>query len=114
MRIAIDTGGTFTDCIYDTRGSWACSKSFDAAESCRGYCERYRGLPASGRIWSAPTGTTVGTITLLERSVPALLLLHRPDFEDTLQIGRQARPRLFDWFASPEPPLAPSERRFEC
>ncbi len=33
-------------------------------------------------------------------------------FEDTIAIGRQARPKLYDWFFSIPPPLAPQELRF--
>ncbi|MGH9431924.1 MAG: hydantoinase/oxoprolinase family protein, partial [Terriglobia bacterium] len=34
------------------------------------------------------------------------------DFEDLLEIGRQARPRLYDLKVKREPPLVPKERRF--
>src|SRR5208282_2456403 len=32
-------------------------------------------------------------------------------FEDVLEIGRQARPRLYDWFVERPAPLVPAERR---
>ena len=57
-------------------------------------------------------GTTVGTNTLLERKGAHVAFVTTAGFEDTLGIGRQARPRLYDLFASTPPPLAPPELRF--
>src|SRR5258708_2244584 len=42
--------------------------------------------------------TTVGTNTMLERKGARLAFVKTKGFEDTIAIGRQARPKLYDWF----------------
>jgi len=113
MRIAIDTGGTFTDCVYQDAGSLRVLKIFSTPRNpadaiVAAVKQIYRG---KGQL-EIRHGTTVGTNTLLERSGARVAFVTTSGFEDTLAIGRQARPSLFDWSASPEPPLAPAERRF--
>ncbi len=43
-------------------------------------------------------GTTVGTNTMLERKGARVAFVTTKGFEDTIAIGRQARPKLYDWF----------------
>ncbi len=112
MRIAIDTGGTFTDCVYVRDGRLEILKILSTP---RNPAEAI--LDALGRIAPGPKmeirhGTTVGTNTLLERSGARVALVTTSGFEDVLAIGRQARARLYDWLAEGEPPLVPAERRF--
>ncbi len=57
-------------------------------------------------------GTTVGTNTLLERKGARAAFVTTQGFEDSLEIGRQARPRLYDFFFDRVPPLVPAELRF--
>src|SRR5207248_691689 len=57
-------------------------------------------------------GTTVGTNTLLERKGARVAFVTTRGFEDTLEIGRQVRPRLYDFFFDRIPPLVRSEMRF--
>ena len=57
-------------------------------------------------------GTTVGTNTLLQRKGARVAFLTTAGFEDSIEIGRQNRPRLYDFFFEKDPPLAPSELRF--
>ncbi len=113
MRIAIDTGGTFTDCVYLDRGTLCVRKVFstprDPAQAILAAVEE---LAAPQEPADILHGTTVGTNTLLERKGARVAFVTTAGFEDTLAIGRQARPRLYDLFASPPPPLAPSELRF--
>ncbi len=113
MRIAIDTGGTFTDCVYLEEGIPRVRKLLstpqDPAEAIRAVVEQ---VASDGEPAEILHGTTVGTNTLLERKGARVAFITTAGFEDTLAIGRQARPRLYDLFASPAPPLAPAERRF--
>jgi N-methylhydantoinase A len=44
-------------------------------------------------------GTTVGTNTMLERTGARVAFVTTAGFEDTIAIGRQARARLYEWFA---------------
>ena len=57
-------------------------------------------------------GTTVGTNTMLERTGARVAFVTTAGFEDTIAIGRQARARLYDWFAPVPVCLAPKELRF--
>jgi N-methylhydantoinase A len=57
-------------------------------------------------------GTTVGTNTLLERKGARTALVTTAGFEDAIEIGRQARPKLYDFFFDRVDPLVPSELRF--
>ena len=42
-------------------------------------------------------GTTVGTNTLLERKGARTALITTAGFEDAIEVGRQARPKLYDF-----------------
>jgi N-methylhydantoinase A len=57
-------------------------------------------------------GTTVGTNTLLQRKGARVALVTTAGFEDVIEIGRQARPKLYDLFFDRIDPLVPSSLRF--
>ncbi|MDE0556440.1 MAG: hydantoinase/oxoprolinase family protein, partial [Candidatus Poribacteria bacterium] len=57
-------------------------------------------------------GSTVATNALLERSGARIALVTTKGFEDVLEIGRQSRPDLYDFFVERPTPLVPAERRF--
>ena len=57
-------------------------------------------------------GTTVGTNTLLQRKGARVALVTTAGFEDAIEIGRQARPKLYDFFFDRVEPLVSSELRF--
>ena len=57
-------------------------------------------------------GTTVGTNALLERKGARVAFVTTAGFEDTIAIGRQARPKLYDLFFQKPEPLAPENLRF--
>ncbi len=112
MRIAIDTGGTFTDCVYVAQGALRVLKlpstPHDPGQAVlRAITEAAGDLPAHVRH-----GTTVGTNALLERKGARVAFITTAGFEDTIAIGRQARPKLFDLLFEKEPPLAPAELCF--
>ncbi len=117
MRIAIDTGGTFTDCVYLEDGELRVLKVFSTpanpAEAILSAIQQITSsLKPQASSLDVRHGTTVGTNTLLERNGARAALVTTAGFEDVVAIGRQSRPRLYDWFASPEPPLAPAGMRF--
>lgn len=112
MRIAIDTGGTFTDCVYVAGGRLEILKlpstPADPSEAVlNAIAQIAGGEPAEVRH-----GTTVATNALLERKGARVAFVTTAGFEDTVAIGRQARPKLYDLFFTTEPPLAPPELRF--
>jgi len=57
-------------------------------------------------------GTTVGTNTLLQRKGARVALVTTAGFEDVIEIGRQARPKLYDFFLDRVEPLVSRKLRF--
>ena len=115
MRIGVDTGGTFTDCVILERGEVKILKVFSTPDDAsRGILEGVRRLaqpfPPAGSL-DIIHGTTVGTNSLLERRGARVALVTTAGFEDLFEIGRQARPRLYDLEARHAPPLVPRDLR---
>ncbi|MGD0912417.1 MAG: hydantoinase/oxoprolinase family protein [Terracidiphilus sp.] len=112
LRIAIDTGGTFTDCVCLSGGELRVVKLFSTpADPAQAVMEGVRQLAGDERA-EVRHGTTVGTNTLLERKGARLAFVTTAGFEDTIAIGRQTRAKLYDWFAPIPVPLVPRELRF--
>jgi N-methylhydantoinase A len=123
LRIAIDTGGTFTDCVWQDRGRLRMLKVFSTpADPSQAIVEALRRITeeiANDKEKIAHTndlillhGTTVGTNTLLERKGARTALVTTQGFEDAIEIGRQARPKLYDFFFDRIEPLVPKNLRF--
>src|ERR1700723_3877360 len=103
MRIAIDTGGTFTDCVYLQDGKFVVLKVFSTPHDPGMAVMNGLRQIASGPEIVVRHGTTVGTNTMLERKGARVAFVTAKGFEDTIAIGRQARAKLYDWFQpSPE------------
>jgi N-methylhydantoinase A len=115
MRIGVDTGGTFTDCVILQRGEVKILKVFSTPDDAsRGILEGVRRLAQPLRPAGSLDiihGTTVGTNSLLERRGARVALVTTAGFEDLFEIGRQARPRLYDLEARHAPPLVPRDLR---
>jgi N-methylhydantoinase A len=112
FRIAIDTGGTFTDCVWVERGRVRLLKVFSTpADPARAIAEAVRQIAGDGAIVLLH-GTTVGTNTILQRKGARVALVTTAGFEDAIEIARQARPKLYDFFFDRVEPLVPSELRF--
>src|SRR5438132_6269448 len=112
LRIAIDTGGTFTDCVWVERGRVRMLHIFSTpADASQAIVEVVKkiGLPSSITLLH---GTTVGTNTLLQRKGARVALVTTAGFEDAIEIGRQARPKLYDLFFDRIAPLVPADLRF--
>ena len=114
LRIAIDTGGTFTDCVWidPSKHQLRMLKVFSTPDDpARAIVEGVEKIaPAAEFILLH--GTTVGTNTLLERKGARTALVTTAGFEDAIEIGRQARPKLYDFFFDRIEPLAARELRF--
>lgn len=114
LRFCIDRGGTFTDVYAEIPGQSdgrvmkllsVDPSNYDDApiEGIRRILEEFTGesIPRTSKI---PTdriewirmGTTVATNALLERKGERIALCVTQGFKDLLQIGNQARPRIFD------------------
>jgi N-methylhydantoinase A len=112
ISIAIDTGGTFTDCVWAERGVLRTLKVFSTPDDpSRAIAEALQKIGvASG--FTLLHGTTVGTNALLQRKGARVALITTSGFEDVIEIGRQARPALYDFFFERVTPLVARELRF--
>ncbi len=117
QRIAIDTGGTFTDCVWVEGGVLKTLKVFSTPDDpSRAIAEALKTISRTNRKPGASLtllhGTTVGTNALLQRKGARVALITTSGFEDVIEIGRQARPRLYDFFFDRVAPLVCRELRF--
>src|ERR1700674_4577652 len=117
MRIAIDSGGTFTDCVFVRDGRLqiikVASRPDSPAEAIAEAVQLSMAQTPHGETnLDLVCGTTVGTNALLERRGGRVALVTTAGFEDVLEIGRQARPRLYDLLVKKAEPLVPQARRF--
>src|SRR5712671_3963894 len=117
--IAIDTGGTFTDCVWVEGSVLKTLKVFSTPDDpSRAIAEALTKIRRAARNTGAGAaltllhGTTVGTNALLQRKGARVALITTAGFEDVIEIGRQARPRLYDFFFDRIAPLVPRELRF--
>lgn len=112
IRIAIDRGGTFTDCVGEHNGEEIIIKLLSEDPS------NYKDAPLEGirrimghfsgrdiprgepldtsKIDSIRMGTTVATNALLERKGEKIAMVVTKGFKDCLAIGNQSRPKIFD------------------
>jgi N-methylhydantoinase A len=118
FRVAIDTGGTFTDCVYLSEGGLKVLKIFSTpADPSQAVLNALAQIAATeGLAPHIPIdvrhGTTVGTNAMLERKGAHVAFITTAGFEDTIAIGRQTRAKLYDWFAPVPIPLVPRDLRF--
>src|SRR3984885_13945727 len=111
MRIAFDTGGTFTDCVYIRNGRLNILKVSSTprkpSDAIAHALDRIAdaGVALSGL--ELVCGTTVGTNALLQRKGGRVALVTTAGFEDVLEIGRQARPQLYNLLFEKSEPLVP-------
>jgi N-methylhydantoinase A len=115
MRIAFDTGGTFTDCGYLRGGRLEILKVPSTpgkpSEAIVGALLRIAECSANFGNLDLVCGTTVGTNALLQRKGGRVTLVTTAGFEDVLEIGRQARPQLYNLLFEKPEPLVPQARR---
>ncbi|MFL6228667.1 MAG: hydantoinase/oxoprolinase family protein [Pyrinomonadaceae bacterium] len=117
VRVGVDTGGTFTDFVF-ARGrrlhvfKLASTPADPSLAITEGLRRAARETGTSLSQIEVVHGTTVGTNALLERRGARVALITTAGFEDVIEIGRQARPRLYDLEAVKPAPLVPRELRF--
>ncbi len=116
LHIAIDTGGTFTDCVWIDRGRVQMLKIFstpaDPSQAIVEAIVKVTEKVGQPRSIVLLHGTTVGTNTLLQRKGARVALVTTSGFEDAIEIGRQARGKLYDFFFDRAEPLVPADLRF--
>ena len=110
----MDTGGTFTDCVWIEHNRLNILKVFstpqDPSEAIAHAVETI--LNGKDRQVLVLHGTTVGTNALLQRKGARTALVTTSGFEDAIEIGRQARPKLYDLDVRRIEPLVARELRF--
>ncbi len=112
LRIAIDTGGTFTDCVWIDGGQVRLLKVFSTpTDPAQAIAEAIQQIAPNAAV-TLLHGTTVGTNTILQRKGARVALVTTKGFEDVIEIGRQARPKLYDFFFDRVEPLVPQSLRF--
>lgn len=114
LRIAIDTGGTFTDCVWidpATRRLRMLKVFSTPADPSQAIVDVLNRIASTTEL-TLLHGTTVGTNTLLERKGARTALITTAGFEDAIEIGRQARPKLYDFFFDRVEPLVTRNLRF--
>jgi N-methylhydantoinase A len=113
VRIAVDSGGTFTDCLWLEDASLRILKVFSTpTDPSQAIAEAMSKIAPAGKPVVILHGTTVGTNTLLQRKGARVAFVTTAGFEDSIEIGRQHRPKLYDFFFEKDPPLAAPDMRF--
>ncbi len=121
VRVGIDVGGTFTDTLVaDPEGGAIVRAKVPSTPGdpsvgiLTGLAQglRVRGA-AMGDVAYFAHGTTVATNALLERRGASAGLVTTEGFRDLLEIGRQARPDLYDLQVDRAEPLVPRDLRLQ-
>lgn len=117
VRVGVDTGGTFTDFVYETGENFEVFKlPSTPSDPSLAILQGLKQVAAKTGIElesiEVVHGTTVGTNALLQRRGARTALITTKGFEDVLAIGRQARPELYNLNAVRPPALVPDDLRF--
>ena len=110
--LGVDVGGTFTDFVYYDEGRLQVHKRPSTPDNPADSI--IAGITERG--WHAEQvvhGSTVATNTVLERRGARVAFVTTRGFRDLLEIGRQARPNVYDLEPSRPPPLVPRDLCFE-
>ncbi len=107
LKLGIDTGGTFTDFFLQTENGIQIYKTPSTPDDparaiVAGLNHFFKKIPAELEIIH---GTTVGTNAFLERKGAKTVLITTAGFEDVLLIGRQNRPKLYDFYVERPAPI---------
>ena len=121
FRLGIDSGGTFTDVVLfdDKKKALHITKTPSTpANPAIGVINGIKKIVSqvgieSNEIASLVHGTTVATNALLEYKGIRTALVLTEGFKDILSIGRQDRPKLYDYFERRPEPFIPRHLRFE-
>lgn len=117
ITVGVDTGGTFTDFVYEADGKLQLFKlPSTPLDPSKAIVTGLRLIAEATAAYVAQLevshGTTVGTNALLQRRGARTALVTTAGFEDVLAIGRQARPELYNLDAVRPPTLVPDDLRF--
>ena len=92
MQISVDTGGTFTDCVYLTaEGLRVLKIPSTPADPGAALLQATQQIAGNSAV-EVRHGTTVGTNALLERKGARVAFVTTAGFEDTIAIGVKTVP----------------------
>src|SRR4029077_15274 len=119
MLLGVDVGGTFTDAVLVRADSSVHTAKVPSTptEQSRAVLDAVREVlrRAAARAEDVERfahGMTVTTNALLEGRTARTALIATAGFTDVLELGRQARPHLYQLCVSAPAPLVPAELRF--
>jgi len=122
FKLAIDTGGTFTDvCMLDKQsGNITITKVPSTPQNpAIAVIDGIKNIIKKGNIFDGSSidflihGTTVATNALLELKGAKTALITTENFKDILLIGRQNRPELYSFGSRRSDPIIPRDLVFE-
>ncbi len=115
--VGVDVGGTFTDAALYTAGSLYTAKTSTTEDQSLGVVKAVEEV--CGRADVEPRdvdvfvhGTTAGVNAVLEQGGADTALVTTEGFRDSVEIGRQTRPALYDPGDRGTEPLVPRNRRY--
>ena len=112
LLIGVDTGGTFTDFIWKDGDNWGEYKCLSTPHNPAGAVLQGIRHIAAERDYQLVHGSTVATNAILEKRGAKTALITNRRFEDVIEIARQNRGHLYDFFYRKNAPLVPRELRF--
>lgn len=121
MHIGVDTGGTFTDLVVfdpatgqlDTHkvSSTPDNPALAVLQGVQDLLQKHQ--QPTGKVQYLVHGTTVATNAVLQSKWAKSALITTEGFRDVLEIGRQNRPELYNFFTVKPEPLVPRHLRLE-
>ncbi|KPJ61010.1 MAG: hypothetical protein AMJ46_03205 [Latescibacteria bacterium DG_63] len=113
MLIGVDTGGTFTDFVFVDGGNLTIHKvPSTPSDPASAIIQGLREAGVERKAKFVAYGTTVATNALIERKGAVTALVATQGFEDVIEIGRQAREKIYDINITVPAPLVPRRLRF--
>lgn len=103
--VAVDVGGTFTDCVAWTGSEVKVAKVSTTEDQSDGVMDGAGRIVGERPATASLHGSTVVTNALLEQAGADTVLITDAGFEDVIEIGRQDRPSLYNSFADRATPL---------
>ncbi len=112
LIIGVDTGGTFTDFIWQDGDKQGEYKLLSTPQNPAAAVLTGLRHIAGNKSYRLVHGSTVATNALLEKDGARTALITNRGFEDLIEIGRQDRPELYQLQVVKHPPLVPAEFRY--
>src|SRR4030081_1901971 len=107
MRIGVDAGGTFTDFVilHDDGRLESFKLRSNPHSPAKVILEGLEQAAGTQKTVDVVHGSTVATNALLERKGARTAFVTTAGFEDLLEIGRQARPQIYNLMVQRPAPL---------